>query len=374
MSEEIEKYRIMQSDKRESEANRWLEMLVNKAVSWQEVRDFVSAHVLTAPEVMPDGRVQPEAFAPLLVLIDEQEKSGKQPWEDSTLPRILRREKARKWESFDPLSRLGSTVTPGRQGGTIPWSMLAHAYFLDPFKDDGGFLTITSVPRTGKTGIACLVGELWQQTYPGTEILTNIAAEHSPKPKWVREIFSATELFDGVADALAAERRWLWIYDDAGLSWLKADSSKTAVKAWDRFARIVPKLLGSLLYVEQRLEGVTSTLSDFAQSHLFPQQPGFCLADMPSFKTAIRSIPKPKEFRYKTGESSYIDMDVDMDRFLACFSVEDRRKSQAERIRHFLERVRKEREQPRSDYSGRFQSKSKEAPQPQQVPPPPVSP
>lgn len=330
MTEDLQKFKILASETRVRAAYRWLSDW-DRAM-WSEVRDFVTSFVLPGDE-----------FRILLNTAKMEERAGRQPRDVADLADSLRLELARKWCSLDALSIVGASVPPGDEGDSFPWTMLAPSYFLAPFQPDGGYLTITGVPRTGKTGIACLYGEMWSDANPGCELLTNIPLDgkipfKAGVPNPIRSVSAMSNLMEGVADALEAERRWLWELDEGGLVWLKAQANRTSSVGLEKFARIVPKLGGSLLYIEQRIEGVPSTLQDFAQSHVYCERPGFAQMDLPARRTSLRAIPKPKRFRYKTGETGFFEVDVDVEKMIARLRLDEdtKHKTQAERIRGYL--------------------------------------
>lgn len=347
--DDIEKLRILTAENRFREGLRWLSDF--ERVDWNEVRDFVSSYVLPGPE--PD---YPE-YRAFMLIAKEGERIHKKPFEYPDLADQLRFEMSRKFSALDSLSVLGAIVTPNDQGNAMPWSMLSPNYFLLPFENEGGFLTITGKPRTGKTCIACLIAEYWGTKYPGAEVLTNIPLKH--ECPGIRQVSTMTELLYGIADALEMERRWLWEFDEAGLAWLKTDAIKTGPRGLDKFSRIVPKLGGSLIVIEQRIEGISTTISDFTMSHIYCERPGFALADLPSHKTAIRAIPKPKVFLYRPGETGYFEVDINMDKFLEAFKfvADAGAKTQAERIRDFLKEEARLKEKPRDEKTGLFTKK-----------------
>ncbi|HEV8595654.1 MAG TPA: hypothetical protein VGR51_09020, partial [Thermoplasmata archaeon] len=186
-------------------------------------------------------------------------------------------------------------------------------YFLAPFNQkglSGGFLTITGPPRMGKTNIGCLYGEMWREKYPASEVLTNIPLQ-AAIPN-VRPVESMPPFLRGIAEALLAARRWLWIFDEPALSgWMKADAPSARAKNLERFARIIPKLGGSFIYIEQRIEGVPTVIHDFAESHVLCLSPGLAIADLPARRATVSSIPRPSQVKYRTGESGYFDIAAD---------------------------------------------------------------
>lgn len=312
-SEDMEKFRLIEAKKVYRPAIRdWL--IGNfKSASWDQVRIFLSTF---APADDPR-----DTLSKLLRDCRRWEAEGKQPWQikDEERGYFLQDDLlvalARGRGQLDHLSQIGSFVPPEDETETISWSTLSPLFLLSPFnaeKVSGGFLTVTGRPRVGKTGVGCDYAELWHDAYPDTEVLNNFPLERSVS--WMRPATDLISLFQGISDALVAERRWLWGFDEPSLSgWMKMDAQSNRAKNLDRFARIVPKLQGSLLYIEQRIEGVPTVLQDFAQSHIACTSPGNIIADLPGQKISIRAVPKPRVAAYRTGEAGYFDLQEDFD-------------------------------------------------------------
>ena len=106
----------------------------------------------------------------------------------------------------------------------------------------------------------------------------------------MRPTTGSTALLRGIADALIAKRRWWWAFDEPALSgWMKGDAATSQAKNLARFARIIPKLSGSLIYIEQTEEGVPTILQDFAQSHIICTVPGSIIAVLPGDRISVHS-------------------------------------------------------------------------------------
>lgn len=353
MSEEkMEKFRILASRENSEAGLEWLQSLRGRGVTWSELRDFVSSYVW--PRDLPDTQIEYNAYMAFLHRADEMEKAGLQPWDDPQMENMLRHAKSIKDSLADGLSQVGVVVPPGG-GKTIPWAMLSSAFFLSPLEENGpesgGFLTITGPPRKGKTGQACLLLEHWHKEHPEAMVFANIRSQ-SP-PKWVRYVDRMSDLLRGIADAMESDVRFVWVFDDAGLYWIKSRPTETRAIGLERLARVVPKWKGSFVYIEQRIEGVPSTIQDFSTSHILVDQIGFGLYDYPTHRVVVRSIPKSKEFLYETGAGAYFSMDIDMDKFWATMP-ERGGKSQAQRMRAFLDKAETQKKQLHDAATGKF--------------------
>lgn len=308
-SEELEKFRIIESRKNYEGADQWLRNF--KEATWDEVRTFVRFY-------LPPGDEMLQLFAQ----IREWEAEGKKPVE-VVAPSGVKLEDdlsvgmAQFRGSLDYLSLVGSTIRPLGYTETLSWGILSRNYFLAPFTEkgkSGGFLTITGLPRMGKSGIFCLYAEMWMDEWLESEVLTNVPLERSTVenvPR-VRPITEPIGLLRGIAGALKAKRRWLWGYDEPSLSgYYRPDAPTGRAKNLDRFARIIPKLGGSFVYIEQREEGVPTTISDFAEHHIYCTNPGAVFVDLPGKRGPVIHVPKPKRMAYRTGEAGYFDIPKD---------------------------------------------------------------
>lgn len=305
-SEDLEKFRILESRKNYESVDQWLRNF--REATWDEFRSVVGSYTPPGAEMsalLADSRKwEDDGLAPHQVRF----KNGHWLEDD------LRLAVAHYRKSLDYLSLTGSFVRPSGYTEAIPWSILGVDYFLSPFDEkgvSGGFLTVTGLPRVGKTGIGChyIVFFLRKYREKGEEVLTNIPLEKAV-PR-VRPVSLMPSLLHGIADALVAKRRWLWAFDEPSLSgWIKRDAATGRAGNLERFARIVPKLGGSFIYIEQREKGVPSAIQDFAQSHIFCNAPGLVYADLPAKRMPIHHVPKP-EVRYRTGEAGFFEVGED---------------------------------------------------------------
>jgi hypothetical protein len=339
-SEEIEKFRIIESRKNYEAADVWLRNF--KMASWDEVRTFIRSYLPPGDEML---RLLQDARA--------WDKQGLTPdevtdTESGHLEDDLSLGMANFRSTLDSLSLVGSTIRPTGYTESLSWNILSPDFFLEPFTErntSGGFLTITGRPRMGKSGVACLYSQMWLQKFPGTEVLTNIPLEKAiPGMRPVTDIYA---LLQAVAEALIAKRVWLWQYDEPSLSgWMRSDAQSGRSKNLERFARIIPKLGGSFIYIEQRIEGVPTTISDFSQSHIHCTNPGSVFADLPGKRGPINHVPKPRMITYRTGEAGFFEIPPDFpwnDLFMALkFDPKTNtmestdQGSQGERIQRFL--------------------------------------
>lgn len=292
-------FRIIQAEQRYRSALRWLELF--ESATWPEVRVFLSSFC-------PPG----EIFEVLLSRCRTWEEKAIPPWkvkeDGKRLDDELRLAMAEFRKGFDSLSLIGSVISPLDEGDTLPFRMV-EPVLLDPFAGSGGFLTITGPPRKGKTGFACLVMEAWLRADPRAWVLTNVIMSHAMDR--VHETSGVTALRQRVVQAVKERRKWLWVFDDAGLKWLKQRAMSGTNIELEQFARIVPKHGGSFIYIDQREGGIPTTIGEFADSRIRCLRPGFALARLPDFSGAVRDIPKPLSPYISEARSAFlIDSDI----------------------------------------------------------------
>ncbi len=282
---------------------RWLADF--EGATWPEVRIFLSSFC-------PPG-VEFEAF---LIRLNGWEKTGKRPSqivEDGRfLADELRLAMAQFRRGLDPLSLVGSIISPTDHGDSLPFSVINDSAWLDPFfiaGGSGGFLTITGPPRMGKTGIACLIMEAWLRANPRSLVLTNVIMAH--RIDRVVEIPGVRALSEAVYRCVKEGRRWLWVFDDAGLEWIKQRAMSGTSIDLEQFARIVPKHGGSFVYIDQREGGIPTTISEFADSRIRSFRPGFAQVRLPRLVGFVRDIPRSLIPYISEARSAFlVDMDI----------------------------------------------------------------
>jgi len=207
---------------------------------------------------------------------------------------------------------VGSIISPTDHGDSLPFSIINDSAWLDPFfiaGGSGGFLTITGPPRMGKTGIACLIMEAWLRANPRSLVLTNVIMAH--RIDRVVELPGVKALAEAVNRCVREGRRWLWVFDDAGLEWIKQRAMSGTSIDLEQFARIVPKHGGSFVYIDQREGGIPTTISEFADSRIRSFRPGFAQVRLPRLTGFVRDIPKALTPYISEARSAFlVDMDI----------------------------------------------------------------
>ena len=302
-SDDMEKYRILHSQKADETANKVLWQVFDPSPDHQIVREWITSYG------MPDG-----SMAGLLKILRDAETKKTPPREipvdDDGLAFLdrLMISKRQAWANMDDLSEGGSKTAPtGHGGGSLSFRTVAGRpgeMFLDALettKESGGYLGIHGGPRMGKTGMALSIGRFAVNAYPGTEFVTN-APVPDGRAKGIVYVETIMDLFRRIADAREVGRRWWWGLEEASLGGLvRSRGSSGFVIDFQRFVRIVPKLGGSLIVDEHREEDVPSVLAAFIQSRVTCVRPGFILVNLPGYRGAIHGVPKP-DVEYESGQ------------------------------------------------------------------------
>ncbi len=299
-NDKLGQFRIIQAEQRFRSAYRWLADF--DGATWPEVRVFLSSFCPPGPEF--------EAF---LLKFHEWESKGLRPASVREDGRWLEDELRIAMASFrrglDPLSLVGSIISPTDHGDSLPFDVINDRAFLDPFAGSGGFLTITGPPRMGKTGIACLLMEAWLRYNPRAVVLTNVLMAH--RVDRVHEIPGVKALSENVNRCVMTGTKWLWVFDDAGLEWIKQRAMSGTSIDLEQFARIVPKHGGSFIYIDQREGGIPTTIAEFAESRIRSFRPGFAQVRLPRLNGFIRDIPRSTTPYISEARSAFIvDMDI----------------------------------------------------------------
>jgi len=289
-------FRLIQAEQRFRSAYRWLADF--ESATWAEVRIFLSSFC-------PPGQM----FELLLGRVREFEDKGVRPFEvhDPDRGRLddeLRIAASEFRRGLDPLSLIGSTISPLDQSDTLPWRVISEWAWLGPFAGSGGFLTVTGPPRMGKTGLACNIAEMWLRSDPEAVVLSNVILRE-PVDRFY-EAPSLSALVEHVRECINGGRRWLWVFDDAGLEWLKQQAMRGSSIDLEKFARIVPKHGGSFIYIDQREGGIPTTISEFSESRVRCLRPGFALVRLPDLVGAVRDVPKPRTPYISEARSSFL--------------------------------------------------------------------
>lgn len=201
----------------------------------------------------------------LLDLVEQARADGLTiPFQIENLSKELR---AAVSHSFHIADRVGGVSGVGsmvfqRNRGLAPWRLYNPNCLVENFTD-GVFGRVSGKPRKGKTNLACVLIE----NRGDLIILSNIRPTE-PTSAWTF-VQSSKGLFHAIG-SLPEGSRWLFILDEPAVSgYSRADASTRRAKDLDKLARVIGKLHGNLLLLEQRPAAVPTTIQEFATIFIF---------------------------------------------------------------------------------------------------------
>ena len=186
---------------------------------------------------------------------------------------------------------------------------------------EGNFGRIGGLPGKGKTNTGCVILEQWHKE--GNVAIANIAKKgDDPRYIFAR---SAKEFFIAIAN-LEEKLRWLFVLDEAGLMYSKPDQATRRVKDLDKLMRVIRKLHGSIILIEQRPESVPNIIQEFASSIFYCEKPGTVSIELkgPSlaFRDRVKDFPKTS-LPFDTYGIAYWNIDVDINKLFSVMSGSD---------------------------------------------------
>lgn len=223
------------------------------------------------------------------------------------------------------ISGVGSLVFK-REARGIPWAVFEPMpHFLvrnfAPRGTDNGSSTrggegqfgrISGLPRTGKTNLACFLLEKWSEI-PGCVGISNILPAGS-KPTQYTYVKDSKSLLETIA-LIPDEKKWLFVLDEGGLIYGKADASTRRAKDLDKLVRVLGKLHGNMVIVEQRVESVPTIIQEFAMNVYFTQAPGVISVELKGptleFQTWLRGFPKTG-LDFDTYDIAYFNVETEV--------------------------------------------------------------
>jgi len=206
------------------------------------------------------------------------------------------------------VSGIGSMVFV-RENGRNPWEVYNPELLTRNFHE-GQFGRISGLPRMGKTNTACRIMEQWAIRSDQIAISNILQTKEDRRYRYARDSHA---LFEEIS-RLEAGQRFVFVMDEGGLVYAKIDASTRRAKTLDRLVRIIGKLHGSMILVEQRVESVPTILQEFSTCLFFAERPGIVHIDLRGpalhFKTIVRGFPKTT-LPFDTYDIAYFPVDED---------------------------------------------------------------
>ena len=183
---------------------------------------------------------------------------------------------------------------------------------------EGNFGRSSGNPRKGKTNNACVFIERWANN--GNIALSNIfKKEETNKYIYTKD---ARELFSMLCD-IPRKVPWIFIYDEGGLSYSKMQANTTHSRYMNEVARIIGKLYGNMLYIDQIPEACPETIQKFSTNFFHALEKGVMYIELRgnyNFKRTFRGIPKTT-LPFETRDTAYFDSKtLDVEKMLSAIS------------------------------------------------------
>ena len=181
-------------------------------------------------------------------------------------------------DSFQTIERPGGITAVGsmvfdRARGEMTWKVLEDGpHILASNFKEGQLGWISGNLGTGKTATGCSIMEQWIDM--GNRALSNIKTATEDSYTYVRD---AQAMLLEIADILDSPLPdyWLMIFDELYVSgWSKAEASTRKNKDLDGVARVIRKLGGNLIVIDQREASVPTTIQELASSRYYCHRVG----------------------------------------------------------------------------------------------------
>ena len=169
---------------------------------------------------------------------------------------------------------------------------------------EGNFGRSSGNPRHGKTNNACLLIEQWNHN-------NNIALSNIFKKEETGKYLYVKDSRDLFATLVEIPRKipWIFIYDEGGLSYSKMQANTIHSRYMNEVARIIGKLYGNMLYIDQLPEACPETIQKFSTTFFHSIAPGTMYIQLKgnyNFTRTLRGIPKTT-LPFETRDTAYFD-------------------------------------------------------------------
>lgn len=173
-----------------------------------------------------------------------------------------------------------------------PWGYYNPHLLIANF-GEGGFAKITGPPRSGKTNTACVILEQWLQESNRNHAVTNITI---PRDEHDRLHFVKTmdDFFDTIEE-LPSGDHFVFAFDEGGLIYdRRHDSARRSSTQLDKLPRVIGKMLGNMIWIEQSEESVPRLQVEFSSASFRCYRPGIVSVllrpDMPTSKAGLNRV------------------------------------------------------------------------------------
>jgi len=269
-------------------------------LSWLDVEEFIGACVRNAQD----------QDTLLAYIRDEASNGTPTPAAAEGLKDKLRKSFRRSFET-DALSAMGAIVVP-HQEHMFSWKV----FETDPLAanyGEGEFGRISGPPRKGKTNTACVIMDRWIAR--GNLAFSNIK-NLDGVPGHVYTETGKTLIRAAIA-ASRAKQRWLWVMDEGAIAgWTNQEWMTRRSRDLNKFIRVVGKLRGNLVMVEQDPRAVPRLIVDWARNTYYCSSEGYVSIDLRGphlvWRQDVRDFPKTR-LPYDSRDIAAFRVDVDVD-------------------------------------------------------------
>lgn len=274
-----------------------------ETLTWDDVTDIVTSGVWDAKE--KDA---------LLGLCAEHRNNGNLPASVKNLDIRLRAAIAPSFRLASGIGGIGSMVFDSEYEYDS-----YHVYNQDMISDafsEGTFARLSGPPRQGKTNFACVLMEHYSKK---GEIFTNIFME---KPvRGIKHVNGMRELLTAICNT---KHRFLFILDEGVVSgYGKPDATTKHQRHIDKFLRLIGKLRGNVLYIDQREMSAPNVVMEWSRLWFRAIKPGTMYIQLDDyFKKTVKDFPET-HLPYRTRDLPSFEVDVDMEKLFPLLGGSD---------------------------------------------------
>ena len=215
------------------------------------------------------------------------------------------------------ISGLGSMIAEPDEG-MRSFAIFNPSILTANYQRQGNIGRVNGELDSGKTQGTCVIFEQWLREDQTHIAISNIRM-FEPVERYIYTT-KASQLLRVVC-GVDPEVIWLFGMDEGGLNYSKPDQITKHVRQLDKLMRIIRKMHGSFILIEQREEAVPNLIMDWARNiYTFQKGKGHVVSielrgPELAFRDTVKAFPKTK-LPYDTDDPAAFDFDIDMDKVL----------------------------------------------------------
>ncbi len=327
----LARFKILEAHDAITEALEFLNRMTEGGVTVGEILDFVMVY-------LPTSSTKSQIIETLIQARNDGGHVG--PEDLKFLEMTIRMQIPQKFEALDNLTTLAATRLPKKDEGYESYYLYHPDLLVSNFNPDGsaGFGVVSGTLGTGKTNIGCLLLEKWDEKGDLLSI-GNIMMRRKPPIRYAY-CSRISQVLKATAEATLAGRPWLFVDDKAGLTWMKAEAMRKRNRQQDKLARIVRKLGGNMVLVEQRYDSVPTIIQEFQTNryHATSKKRVVMTLEGPKVRLTrkLKDLPLSK-LPYDSNAIAWLAFDVDIEALFEFITdTEGGSQEQARRIGKYL--------------------------------------